>query len=322
MRWPLYFLVALLAAGIFTMAAGHAEPSTISATMLAAIALPVLVALAFRPAAGVSTSVGAPPWAWSTLYGSLVLCSASVAILFDLTTPWWLPPAAGVALSVVVFGVFYGLWLAPMRAIANVRAFAKDPVRLEHAVRALVASFALPAASGRIGKQRRAIRALTATGVLMDVLRFDDAATVIGAVDPAAVQGETRAALLATRAVIALHSGARDSAFHALKEAARYAKSQPILDILVVNDALLEAQDGRGEEALERLERIAVPTDKPRLRSYLLARAHAFAAKGALDEAKAVVGELVRLDPDALERAAHLPGPAKPLLDAVLSDRA
>jgi hypothetical protein len=314
MRAALFFLLALVAAGIFTLAARDAAPLTISATVLIALALPIVAALVLAPAAGTPKERSTPlPWAWASLFGALVCCVSALALLLHADEPWWLPPALGAALAALVFGLFYGIWLAPMRAISRVRALADDPVRLAPAVRELVRSFAPPVPTGRVARQRRALRALTATGVLMDVLRFDEAATVIGAVDPASVTGEVRAALLATRAVVAMHSGASDAAFAALKEAAVHARSKPLLDLLVLNDALLEAQCGRGDDALDRLSRIEPPADPLRKRSYLLAKAHALAARGDLEGARGVVEEIARLAPRSLVRAAHLPGPAQAL---------
>ncbi len=313
-------LLVIVALGVFTFATRYATGLAVGSAVTLALLATLASALVVNPAAG-SPSPRELPWAWASLFGALVLLMSALTFLVAPDADWWLGPGAGGLGTSLVFVAVYVLWLAPVRAIQKLRARAQDPAHREAAASELVASFRGPAPTGAIARKRRALRALAATGALMDSMCFDHAAQVIGAVDPASVGGELRAALLSTRASIAIHQGARDAAFAALAEAARYAVSRPLQDLLLINDALLESQDGRGDEALERLGRCGPPATPAHARALLVARAHALAAKGDTAAAERVVAEVVATAPEALERVAHLPGPAQSLFGAAAAAR-
>jgi hypothetical protein len=237
--------------------------------------------------------------------------------------PWWLPSAIGLGLSAVVFVAVSVLWFLPMRSIHRVRSFAGDPEKLESAAASLVASFDKAVPTSAIGLRRRGIRALAAVGALCDVQQFERAGRVLDLVEPNSMTGDLRAMLYLSRSTVALHFGARDAAFAALKEAAAAStgRVQLIGDIIVINSALLDAMDGRGSEALGRLTELGEPKEPGLRRAWHVARAHAFASNGDDDAARAAVEDVVRLAPEALARSAHLPGPAQRLFEEAYQSR-
>lgn len=326
MRRRFGFLFVLVGAGLFAVAMPGASLATIGATLVVAIALPIVAATSLHPLAGTPRGRAAsPPWNWAALFGALGLSAAALVLLANGPEPWWAPPVAALALGGAVLWLFDSLWLAPMRAVARIRTLADDPARLEPAARALVASFAGPPPAGAVARRRRALRAMAASGALLDVLRFADANEILGRVDPASLPaGELRGALLSTRAAVALYRADRNAAFADLKEAAQHAKTPLLSDIILQNQALLEAQEGRGADALEKLARLGPPPDALRRRGQLVVRAHALAATGEVDAARAVVAEIFALGDEAggLARTAHMPGPAQLLFREALEARA
>ncbi|MFO0552439.1 MAG: hypothetical protein U0271_28885 [Polyangiaceae bacterium] len=327
LNWSKASLALLLTGALFTASALRgASAAVVLASLAVAVAVPIAVDLVMHPLLGTPRGARTPiSRPWLALFAALSLAGSALTMLSAPRGPAWMPPVVAFGLSTGVFVATYLLWFAPLRHIAAVRALADDPERLQPAVAALVASFDGPPPQGSVPARRLALRALTAVSALMDVLAFDAAAAVIARVDPSPLKGDMRAAVFATKASVALQRAELNVAFAHLKEAAQSAQSPLMLEVLLLNDALLDALEGRGREALAKLERATPPREPLRRRALLATRAHALAASGDESAAKLAVDEMLTHAEPAervrvLKRSALVLGPAKPLFEAKLRE--
>ncbi|MBX3128307.1 MAG: hypothetical protein KF718_16405 [Polyangiaceae bacterium] len=250
---------------------------------------------------------------WSSLFALLTWLTATLGIVLFGAEPLWLPPLLGWSVAGPVFFSAASLWLLPLRPIFRMRSALGDPSRVDSLARALVASFEEVARPhSAMAARRQANRALVATNVLNDALRFDDAARVLATVPVALLDAPRRAAIQASRTTMLLYGQDRNEAWSALKDAAAHAKDPAVLRVIELTDALLSALDGQGGRALERLG--ATAPEQPKLRrAWLIARAHALCATGDADAARSTLTELRALAPDGLRRVQLLRGPASAL---------
>ncbi len=250
---------------------------------------------------------------WSLLFVLLVFLTATLVYALHAPDPWWLGPANGWGVALVVFALSSSLWLAPLKPIFQLRSALSDPAQIDERARALVASFeSIPRPKSGVAARRHANRALAAVNVLSDALRFEDAERVLETVPLGALDDLRRGAIQASRAMVLLYRHDRNGSWAALKDGFRLAKDPLLLRALELLDALSSALDGHGKEALERLSS-NVPTEKKLLRAWLIARSHALCAVGDAAEARACMKQLTALAPDGLRRVELLDGPASEL---------
>ncbi|MCA9594428.1 MAG: hypothetical protein KC776_13985 [Myxococcales bacterium] len=257
---------------------------------------------------------------WSSLFAALVLLCGTIGLIFTRGEPWWAPLAMGAAVALLTFVMSASLWLFPLRPIFALRRALADPERAALAAEELARSFEAESIPARgIGLRRAAGRALAAVGVLADAQHWSRAARVLDVVPLQQLKGVRRAALSASRATVSLYLHDKNRAWAALKDAFAYAKDPNLIRTLSITDALVTAVDGHCEEALTRLDAIGRPQTPRVQRAYLIARAHALAGVGKLDDARACLEELSKHSPQGLERAASLDGPASKLAEELRS---
>jgi hypothetical protein len=123
-------------------------------------------------------------------------------------------------------------------------------------------------------------------------------------------------------ALVKVHLGEREAAVDALASIRRPAEL-PMVEAMVVSlESLVEAVDGRHEQALRRLAKWGYP-DEWHVRSRLVAKAHALEASGDEPGARRTLHEIERrFGPRGLQIAASVEGPASELARSMGERRA
>jgi hypothetical protein len=321
---PIFSLVLLaLALGVYFVAFAPLPPTTSVIGLLAAwTTWPLAFFGALRlSGAGARDLRRRGTAAWSALFPTLVLVVEALFALLGLD--WWLGTSAGLVIAASTFGLAAKLWFLPLRPVFALRAALADAERARAAADELARQFETSRSGPfSIARRRRANRALAAVAVLSEARCWQEAERVLDSFDMETLDPLRRSMLQASRATVSIYLGKWNAAWSALKDAGAHAKDPALLRVVALNDALLSALDGHGEEALERLEAMPAFEDPRHRRAWLIAKSHALAGTGKPEEARACLLELATLSKDSLARVVELSGPASSLAGEIQADQA
>ena len=276
--------------------------------VLGTLVAPIYMRARGVPLNGIRTWLS-PNAAHGVLYVVLCLLVGAVihllGALFRIQPPAWLPAAAALMVAALTMIAAIQRGVLPMTRLA---VLSRRLGSVETRAEALSSLHELLAERGHM----RVVR-LHASAVLGNARLFREMLDVLEPLTRVARLGRTeRLSLHASLAVGRIYTHRREDAWQELRlarAAARRPREYRLLDTL---EALLLALEGEADHALEMAgER---PVHETQRRGWLLARAHAFAARGDEMSARAALVELHRLSGmDGLARAVDLDGPASVL---------
>lgn len=247
----------------------------------------------------------------------LVVVSLLFGAIALIVTSWAMPGASA------VLGVITAA--PPILAIALLRqrrrlhwhvASVLSPYGRDSALASLRAHLAKGRPLRRVQDARRA------AWVLADADRLEEAVALLEDVPLEEVAKRwvlERAYLRNDLCAYRLRLGDREGARAALDAIAPRPRS--LRAVLATKDALLAAVGGEPDLALEILAKHPLPARSAHRATADTARAHALAAKGDLDGARALLRSRASADPKWLARAARPEGPATPIAAALAAER-